>query len=904
MQDNDLVDSGQDVTFFRALLTRSAVAALIGLLMVLGVGQVQANEMIESVQGTSQLEGLDQRVIDFGGVNVGSNATATLTITNSGTAPLTWTGLDTGASVVSSSAVSGAVASGASMTITLTFTPTVATTYSGVLTVTGNQTSGTNTITWTGTGTTPEPAATRIIGLSGTTNFVTTTPDGIYGPPPPVAPAVVRRDSQGRVTVRAVRLEESLRVDGQLDESIYANVATVSNFLQQEPREGEPSTEKTEFWVFFDDDTFYLSVRVWDSDMANVVTRELRRGNSGVSQDDSITLTLDTFYDRRNGYYFQTNSRGTIYDALIADERSENLDWDTVFVTKSARFDWGWTMEFAIPFKSLRYPGSGEQIWGINVRRTMPRQNELAYLSPPPASYGRVGIWKFSSSATLVGVEAPRRSINLEFKPYGIADFKSDTTVSPAIDNEFTRTGGFDLKYGLTRGIVADFTYKTDFAQVEVDDAMINLTRFGMYFPEKRQFFLEGQDLFSFGGAGPRFSGTPPGDTPVLFFSRRIGLSDGTPVPIIGGGRVAGRAGPYSIGLLNIHTEASPTMGVGKTAFSVVRLKRNIFQRSSIGVIGTQRSLNKQGTGSNEVYGVDGRLALLSNFFVDAYYARSDTVGRTGNNASYRLRIENNGDRYGFHVEHLLVGKDFNPEVGFLRRDDFRRNLGQLRFSPRPEMGSAVRKYTYEVNFDQFASDSTGVIESQVINGRFRTEFQSADRIDLDYVNQYEYLTKPFKISDGVEIPVGGYYFENVRASILFARHRRFNGTLKIQAGDFFGGTRTEVSYKGRAQLTTGFVIEPSVAVNWIDLPQGKFSTEIGQMRLIYSMTPRMFVEALTQYTSRDKSVSSNVRYRWEYQPGSDIYIVYSEGRDSRMRGFSGLLNRGVAIKFTKLLRF
>jgi hypothetical protein len=304
------------------------------------------------------------------------------------------------------------------------------------------------------------------------------------------------------------------------------------------------------------------------------------------------------------------------------------------------------------------------------------------------------------------------------------------------------------------------------------------------------------------------------------------------------------------------------------------------------------------------VYGVDGRLALLSNFFVDAYYARSDTVGRTGYDASYRLRIENNGDRYGFQLEHLLVGKDFNPEVGFLRRHDFRRNLGQLRFSPRPEFGSVVRKYTYEVNFDQFASDSTGLIESQEIKGRFRTEFQSADRIDVDYVNQYEFLTKPFKITDGVVIPVGGYYFENVRASILFARHRRFNGTLKIQAGDFFGGKRTEVSYKGRAQLTTGFVIEPSVAVNWIDLPQGKFSTEIGQMRLIYSMTPRMFVEALTQYTSRDKSVSSNVRYRWEYQPGSDIYIVYSEGRDSRMRGFSGLLNRGVAIKFTRLLRF
>ena len=898
------MDSGQGMTFFRALLNRLAVTALIGLLMVLGVSQVQANEMTGSIQATIQGKGLDQRVIDFGNVNIGSSATATLTITNSGNTPLTWTGLETGASVVSANASNGVVVAGGSITVTLTFTPTAPAAYSGAITVTGNQTSGTNMIPWTGTGTTPAPAATRIIALSGTRNVGNTASGVIDGPPAPVAPAVVSRDDQGRVTIRAVRLEESLHVDGHLDESIYANVATVSDFLQQEPQEGEPSTEKTEFWVFFDDEIFYLAARVWDSDMANLVTRELRRGNSGIAQDDSITLTLDTFYDRRNGYYFQTNSRGGIYDALIADERSENVDWDTVYTTKSARFDWGWSMELAIPFKSLRYPGSGEQIWGMNVRRTMPRQNELAYLSPPPASYGRVGIWKLSSAATLIGLEAPARSINLELKPYGIANLITDTTVSPALDNDFTRTGGFDLKYGLTRGLVADFTYQTDFAQVEVDDAQVNLTRFSLYFPEKRQFFLEGQDLFSFGGAGPRFSGTPPGDTPVLFFSRRIGLSDGTPVPIIGGGRVTGRVGPYSVGLLNIHTEESPTLGLGKTGFSVVRLKRNILRRSSIGVIGTHRSLNKQGSGSNEVYGVDGRLALLSNFFVDAYYARSNTVGRTGHDASYRLRIENNGDRYGFQLEHLLVGKDFNPEVGFLRRHDFRRNLGQLRFSPRPEFGSVVRKYTYEVNFDQFASDSTGLIESQEIKGRFRTEFQSADRIDVDYVNQYEFLTKPFKITDGVVIPVGGYYFENVRASILFARHRRFNGTLKIQAGDFFGGKRTEVSYKGRAQLTTGFVIEPSVAVNWIDLPQGKFSTEIGQMRFIYSMTPRMFIEALTQYTSRDKSVSSNVRYRWEYQPGSDIYIVYSEGRDSRMRGFSGLLNRGVAIKFTRLLRF
>ena len=332
---------------------------------------------------------------------------------------------------------------------------------------------------------------------------------------------MVARDEQGRVTLRAVRLDESLRIDGRRDEDIYTRVPSIGGFVQQEPSEGEPPTQDTNIWVFFDDTTFYFSVRNWDSEPERIVAKEMRRGNLGIARDDTITLTLDTFYDRRNGYYFETNVLGGVYEALVTDERSENEDWDTAWETRSALFDGGWSIEMAIPFKSLRYPGDGPQ----------------------------VGIWKFSSSATLVGLETPSASTNLELPPYGISTVMTDHAATPAFTNTLKGDAGIDIKYGLTKGLTADLTYNTDFAQVEVDEMQVNLTRFGLFFPEKRSFFLEGRDIFYFGGAGPRFSSLPSGDAPLLFFSRRIGLNEGQPIPILGGGRVTGRAGRYAVGL-------------------------------------------------------------------------------------------------------------------------------------------------------------------------------------------------------------------------------------------------------------------------------------------------------------------------------------------------------------------
>ncbi|GMR22719.1 MAG: hypothetical protein BMS9Abin37_1087 [Acidobacteriota bacterium] len=742
----------------------------------------------------------------------------------------------------------------------------------------------------------------------------------IDGPPPPQPPDMVSRDEAGRVTLRAVRLLEPILVDGRLDDPIYHRVPAVSNFIQQEPDEGLLATEPTDVWIFFDDETLYVAARCWDSHPERLVTNELRRGNVGIARGDNLTVVLDTFYDRRNGYFFQTNPHGGLYDSLVTDERNENIDWDTVWETQSARFGQGWSVEIAIPFKSLRYKAGGEQVWGINLRRIVQWKNEMSYLNPVPASYGRIGIMKFSSAATLVGLELPAKSITLELKPYGISELTSDSAASPPVSNDATGDAGFDVKYGLTRGIVADFTYNTDFAQVEVDEAQVNLTRFILFFPEKRQFFLEGRDIFRFGGTGQRFSGlSPVGEAPIVFFSRRIGLAEGRPTPIRFGGRVTGRAGPYTIGALNIQTSEVPALGVDATNFSVARLKRNIFSRSSIGVIATHRSPTLDGSGSNQVLGVDGAFAFFSNLFIDTYYARSRTParvvpagvgpgrvgpGRVGNEESYRADVVNNGDRYGFQFEHLLVGRDFNPEIGFMRRRNFRRNFAKVQFTPRPASDAVVRKYRYEASFDDFTRESTGALETRAAKLRFGIDFQNSDRWNVDYTRRFEFLFERFEISEGVSIPPGGYSFQYLRSTYRLGQQRRLSGRLGFRTGGFFSGDRTEASFAGRLRVTTKFALEPGIEINWIDLPEGSFTTKIARMRVIYAMSARMFVEAFTQYDSSADALSTNIRFRWEYEPGSDLYIVYDEGRNTEFGRFPLLTNRVLAVKFTRLFRF
>jgi hypothetical protein len=729
-------------------------------------------------------------------------------------------------------------------------------------------------------------------------------PFAFDGPPAPAAPAVVSRDEAGRVTVRAVRLDAPLEIDGALDESLYVRVAAISDFVQVEPEEGAPATERTEVWLAFDNDHVYVAFRCWDSEPERRVATEMRR-DSGTTWNgnDVVSVFFDTFYDRRNGIGFTINSVGGRNDGQITNERQYSADWNPVWDFATGRFDQGWTVEIAVPFKSLRYREGVAQIWGFNALRANRWKNELSLLTRVPAGRGMQSVQWPAMAATVVGVEAPPASRNLDLKPY--ATMSADTNAKGRVEavNDLTADVGLDAKYGVTQSLSADFTYNTDFAQVEADEAQVNLTRFSLFFPEKREFFLENQGTFSFGGIATTGQNAG-GDTPILFYSRRIGLEDGRAVPILGGGRLTGRAGRYSIGLLNIQTDDEPLSGSGAANFSVVRVKRDILRRSSVGMLFTGRSASQLGSGVNAAAGVDGTFAFFDNLAISTYWARTHTGRLSGKDASYRGQLDYNGDRYGLQLERLVVGENFNPEVGFLRRRDVRRSFGQVRFSPRPRSMPSVRRFSWTGSM-AYIENHAGRVDLRESNAEFAIEFQNSDRFSAAYTGTYEFLPRPFEIASGVTLPVGEYDYGTARVGWSLGQQRAISANLQAEYGSFYDGTRTALTAnRGRLNVGPQLAVEPGYTINWVELPEGAFTTHLATTRVTYTMTPRMFVSSLLQYSTSANAVTANVRLRWEYLPGSELFVVYNEERDTSPRALSSLANRALIVKVNRLFRY
>jgi hypothetical protein len=729
-------------------------------------------------------------------------------------------------------------------------------------------------------------------------------PGVIDGPAPPVAPEVITRDERGRVTVRAVRVSEPLAVDGKLEEGVYRTVPPMSDFIQQEPLEGELATEQTEVWVFFDDENVYVSARCWDSHPERMVSNEMRRDNHNLFNNENFAVILDTFYDRRNGFLFYTNPLGGLYDAQVTDERNTNSDWNTVWDVKTGRFPQGWTLEMELPFKSLRYKPGLSQIWGINFRRIVQWKNETSYLTPIPAAFRHGGLTRLSYAATMVGIAPPARSLNLEVKPYATGGLGTDLAADKPYSNDLDGDVGFDVKYGVTRSMTFDFTYNTDFAQVEIDEQQVNLTRFSLFFPEKRDFFLEGQGIFNFGGRSTRRFGGEQSDRPIVFYSRRIGYQDEYSVPINTGGRLTGRAGAYTVGAIAMQAGEVDDGGIPSTNFGVARLKRDVFRRSNIGLIGTYRSNALETPGSNSVIGVDGNFSFFQNLDINTYWAKSSTSDRTGEDESYMGSMRWASDLLSIDVEHLVVGGNFNPEVGYLRREDMRKSSGTFRFSPRPRSIRSIRQFGFEGKID-YITNLAGLLETRVGRFEFSTQFENGDRFEISRSDDYEYLDEEFEIvEDEIYIPIGAYRFGEWRYMYRFGPQRRVQGSVSFKHGDFYSGTRKAASWWGRIEVTKKFSVEPRLSFNWVDLVEGDFTTNLIRLRTDYMFSPRAFLGALLQYNSGSDSFTSNVRFRWEYKPGSDIYLVYSDGRDTSGTGFPLLETRSLVFKFTRLFRF
>ena len=443
------------------------------------------------------------------------------------------------------------------------------------------------------------------------------------------------------------------------------------------------------------------------------------------------------------------------------------------------------------------------------------------------------------------------------------------------------------------------------------------MTRFSLFFPEKREFFLESRGLFDF-GVGPRMLGTggfntgrsmePPGqcggEAPILFFSRRIGLAEDQTVPIRGGGRMTGKVGPFSIGALNLQTNDEPSVEALATNFTVVRLKRDILRRSRVGGVYTRRSVSLEGDGSNEAYGLDAAFSFHDNVAFNGYYARTRTPGLKGDDASYQAAFTYSGDLYGFQVDHLRVGDNFNPEVGFLRRDDFRRTFVSAQYSPRPASIETVRQFTWGGNLD-YIENGAGQVETRVAQLRFNTELENSDELYVDVQRSDELLLEPFEITPAVTIPVGGYSFQDMFASYLMGPQRLLSGTAFVQVGGFFGGDITAFGYRqGRLEVTRRISVEPTVSINLVDLPEDEFTATVVSTRVTHTFTPRMFFSGLVQYNSTARSLSTNLRFRWEWQPGSELFVVYNDEHDTTLRGAPRLETRAFIVKLTRLFRF
>ena len=489
----------------------------------------------------------------------------------------------------------------------------------------------------------------------------------------------------------------------------------------------------------------------------------MRRDGTNILQNETFGVVFDTFYDKRNGFVFYLTPLAGLMDIQFTDEGDSNRDWNTVWDARTGKFENGWTVEMVIPFRSLRYNPGPNQVWGINLRRIVRWKNEASYLTRVPAFLTNSGIFQISLGATLIGLEVPSGGLNLEVKPYVISGRPDRPWPHPPTKNDPSGDFGFDAKYGVTKSLTADFTYNTDFAQVEDDEQQVNLTRFNLYFPEKREFFLEGQGSFSFGtggatsvGGGGGSRGSGGSNVPILFFSRRIGLNNGKPVPILAGGRLTGKAGRYTVGALNIESEDDEASSSVATNFTALRVKRDVSKRSYVGGIYTRRSVTTTGAGAGETFGVDALYSKSTSFNVTTYVARTRAPDKTGRDTSYRAYVDYGTDRYAAQFErpvrrHELLSRGRVPAAPRL--------CAQLRPAPvQPAAGPHALEGDPEVQLPghvRLLRERGGPRRDARRQGRSASRSRTATAFSVQHTESYEFIPAPFDLA-GVTVPVGG----------------------------------------------------------------------------------------------------------------------------------------------------
>ena len=710
------------------------------------------------------------------------------------------------------------------------------------------------------------------------------------------------RASGSEPSVRALRVREAVHVDGLLDEPGWSLAEAASGFRQREPREGEAATEATEVSVLYDDTNLYVGVRALDRRPRDVIARILQRDRvlqAGIDNqarwagDDGVAILLDPFQDHRNAFLFATNPNGAEFDALVTDESaSYNADWRGVWRVAARRTAQGWSAEFAIPFRSLRYPSNGgSQPWGFNVERLIRRKSEQTLWSGWSRAEG--GLHRVSRAGHLVGLASlPRSRLNLEVKPYGLVGASRERQDDGSVPRDTSASLGGDLKWEVRSGLVLDGTVNPDFAQVEADDQIVNLTRFDLFLPEKREFFLENAGVFEFGTRG--FFEPPPF---LLFFSRQIGIKeDEGEVPVMGGVRLSGRAGRQTVGFLGILQDQA--FGDPRTSFGALRVKRDVGANGFVGAMLTDRRTREGGETDG---GVDFSLWPTRRLNVTGFAALTSAAGDRERDKAYRLAAEYRTGRFFLQGQHLLVGPDAETGMGFVTRTDIRRSdaFGTWTFRP-GRLG--LREIETFVG-GAWITRTTGEEQDGEAFAGGGVRFESGDSVSAFVTRGFTQLDEAFDLADRVGVPVGRYDLRRLTVFASSSPSRPVGFSVMGSLADEWDGTvnslETAIKVAGGSHLEAG----PTWTLSHANLPGGAFTAHVLGLRLGWAFSTRLSARAYVQYNSLEDKWITNVRFNFIHRPGSDIYVVFND--DQGEEGAPGrLVSRGFAVKGTWLVRF
>ena len=699
--------------------------------------------------------------------------------------------------------------------------------------------------------------------------------------------------------IKAQRTSENIVIDGHLSESDWMKAEVIGKFVQIEPYEGERMSEPMELRILYDNEYIYFGFICYDSDISKLVANEMRRDAWNIHENDNVFVLLDTYNDKRSGFFFRINALGAIQDRAVTDSGDTfNDDWDVVVTGKSKINEKSWSAELKVPFRQLRFKLSDPMIWGINAGREIARKQEEAVWIPVPASYGGRAKYRTTNLGTLVGLEGIKPSRHLELLPYmlpGITYANEDDTTLTAT-RQFKL--GIDAKYGIASNLTADLTFNTDFAQVEADEEQVNLTRFSLFFPEKRPFFLEGAGHFNFGVQRRGFGEAPPA---ILFYSRHIGFAEGNPIPILSCGKISGKVGSYGIGFLNVltdkfsgYTDEDKPIEIPLTNFSVLRVTKDVIEGSRIGMILVNKD---QRSNYNRAGGFD--FQYRPNDFLDlrGMWARTFSPNMSGMNNAWHLSSRFRSDNFRINGSYTDIDEDFDPAVGYVQQPDIRHFSGEIRWAPRPnkygirEIWSGPR--------GEYLLNSNDQLEKWSISYRHWTSFATSDNFSFYGRRTFERLFEIFKLRDDVIIPTGEYYTNMFGANLSLNESRMLHGEAGVDFGEFYSGNIRSFflgfGLKPNGQLS----LNANYRFNRIILPSTEFDANLFSGRLNYSFTTDLYAKLFAQWNAEENTVSINFLINYIYRPGSDFYFVFNQTYDTDKTTPTVLMNSTVVGKIT-----